>query len=68
MGKGSTRRPTDEKTFQENYDKIFGRKTASRSTPKESSSTPNLPLSSPSKSQQQHALYNKIMREDLPRT
>jgi hypothetical protein len=23
MGKGSTRRPTDEKTYQDNFDRIF---------------------------------------------
>ena len=27
MSKGSTRRPTDEATYQSNYDAIFGRKT-----------------------------------------
>ena len=26
MGKGSKRRPTNEKQFRENWDKIFGRK------------------------------------------
>jgi hypothetical protein len=26
MGKGSTRRPTDEKTYQDNFDRIFGKK------------------------------------------
>jgi hypothetical protein len=26
MGKGSTRRPTDEQTYKENFDKIFGKK------------------------------------------
>ena len=26
MGKGSNRRPTDEKKFQDNYDLIFGKK------------------------------------------
>lgn len=26
MGKGSTRRPTDEKKYQDNWDKIFGKK------------------------------------------
>ena len=26
MGKGSKRRPTNEKQFRENYNKIFGRK------------------------------------------
>jgi hypothetical protein len=26
MGKGSSRRPTDETTYQNNYDLIFGKK------------------------------------------
>lgn len=26
MSKGSTQRPTDKKQFDENYDKIFGKK------------------------------------------
>lgn len=32
-GKGSGRRPTDEKRFQENYEAIFGKKPAKPETP-----------------------------------
>lgn len=38
MGKGSTRRPTDEKTFQENYDKIFGKKPEPPKEPRDTKS------------------------------
>ena len=31
MSKGSTQRPTDKKSFDENYDKIFGKKEARQS-------------------------------------
>lgn len=31
MGKGSGRRPTDDKKFSDNYDRIFGKKDADKS-------------------------------------
>lgn len=33
MGKGSTQRPTDKKQFDDNYDRIFGRKDKSDDQP-----------------------------------
>jgi hypothetical protein len=34
MSKGSGRRPTDEKNYQDNYDAIFGSKARQEPTPK----------------------------------
>ena len=31
MGKGSGRRPTDDKKFSDNYDRIFGKKNGDKS-------------------------------------
>ena len=37
MSKGSTARPTDQKKYSENYDRIFGNKDKKESKPKQES-------------------------------